>query len=165
MSKNQTARIVDRIAARRAELEAQLQALEAETEEHEAHLADRLEKAGRARVALVEDLLDRFEIPQGTPRIDKETGKQKLTKEGKPIFINNDPDETKRMERLAEAIDGLVRRAEGAVAEESVSNKASAVPRATASSHIGFESAVDKAGDDSQEARFTATYHEDDVTS
>lgn len=116
MSKNQTpktARIVDRIAAQRAELEAQLQALEVETQEHEAHLEDRLEKAGRARVAFVEDLLDRFEIPQGTPRIDKETGEQKLTKDGEPIFIRNDPDETKRMERLAAVIDDLVLRAEG----------------------------------------------------
>ena len=84
MTKNQTdktSRIVDRIAAQRAELEAQLRALEAETQDYEAHLEDRLEKAGRARVALVEDLLDRFEIPQGTPRMDKGTGDQKLTKD------------------------------------------------------------------------------------
>lgn len=165
MSKNQSTRIVDRIAAKRAELEAQLQALEAETEEHQAHLEDRLEKAGRARVAFVEDLLDRFEIPQGTPRIDKETGEQKLTKDGRPIFINNDPDETKRMERLAEVIDDLVRRAEGTAVEEADDDTAAAIPEATVSSRFGTLPVDDEAGGDSQETTFSSTYDEDNVAS
>lgn len=168
MTKNQTlkrSRIESRIAAERAALEARMQALDAEAEEYEAHLEDRLEKAGRARVALVEDLLDRFEIPQGTPRVDKETGEPKLTKDGKPIVINNDPDETKRMERLAEVIDDLVRRAEGTAVEETADDKATEIPEIATPRRFGSYSVDDETEGDSHEATFTSTYDEGDVAS
>lgn len=94
------------------ELRRQLEAVEAERAVREEHLAEVLETAGPARVALVEDLLDHFGIePVRTPRISRRTKKQVKNKAGEPQFNELDHDETKRMERLRAVIEDLIEHA------------------------------------------------------
>lgn len=94
------------------ELRRQLEAVEAERAVREEHLAEVLETAGPARVALVEDLLDHFGIePERTPRISRKTKEQVKNKAGEPQFNYSDRDETRRMKRLLAAIEDLIERA------------------------------------------------------
>lgn len=108
---SKAAELAERLAAQKAENDRRLAEIQAEQEAHDKKLAAALAKAGPARVALVEDLLEKFEIPAA----ELETQRNKRTgeiitdrKTGEPKLVDPDADETVRMQRLAAAIDKLV---------------------------------------------------------
>lgn len=99
------------LAEQQAENERLLAEIEAAQEAHERRLAHALEKAGRARVALVEDLLEKFDVPPlaHEARRNKRTGEAiKDRRTGQTQMVDPDPDEVQRMQRLADAIDVAV---------------------------------------------------------
>lgn len=103
--------LAKRLAEQQAENERLLAEIEAEQEAHQSRLARALEKAGRARVALVEDLLEKFDIPPlaHEARRNKRTGEViKDRRTGQTQMVDPDPDEVQRMQRLADAIDVAV---------------------------------------------------------
>lgn len=99
-----------------ARLAARLAEIQAEQEAHEQRLEDAYERAGRARVALIEDLLERFEVPpaEPEPRRNKRTGVVIRGRDGSPRTVDPNPDEAERMQRLAAAIDEAVSSASAA---------------------------------------------------
>lgn len=104
------AELAARLAEKEAEHQRAIATLQAEQEAHETRLADALRKSGPARVALVEDLLEKFDI---TPvahekRRHKRTGEVITGKDGRPVMVDPDPDEMQRMALLADAIESAI---------------------------------------------------------
>lgn len=104
------AELAKRLADQQAEHERNMAALQAEQEAHDKRLDEALKSAGPARVALVEDLLEKFGVEPAAQvkRRNKRTGEVITGKDGKPVMVDPDPDETERMARLADAIDAAV---------------------------------------------------------
>lgn len=109
-STKKAAALAQRLAEQEAENARRLAAIQAEQEAHEAKLAKALAEAGPARVAFVEDLLDRLDIgpePMAEQR-HKRTGEVVTDRAGQPRMVDPDPHEEVRMARLAEALDVLL---------------------------------------------------------
>lgn len=106
---SKAAELAHRLAEKEAEKQQELDAIRAEQEAENAVLDNALEKAGRARVALVEDLLDMFDIEPAAsePRKNKRTGEILRDRDGAPKTTDPDPDETLRMQRLFAAINEI----------------------------------------------------------
>ncbi|GAA1769039.1 hypothetical protein [Nostocoides vanveenii] len=104
------AALAQRLADQEAENRRLLAAIQAEQDAHDARLAKALADAGPARVALVEDLLDKLGIDSvpHEAQVHKRTGEVVTDKSGKPRMIDPDPHEEQRMQLLAEAIDRLI---------------------------------------------------------
>lgn len=107
---SKAAELARRLAEKEAELERERDAIRAEQEAEDKVLDEALAKAGRARVALVEDLLDMFGIAPAAPepRRNKRTGEILRDREGRPKTVDPDPDEALRMQRLRAAVEELV---------------------------------------------------------
>ncbi|WP_193072444.1 hypothetical protein [Brevibacterium sp. FME37] len=109
---SKAAELARRLEEQEAENQRQLEAIRAEQAAHDKALDDALTTSGRARVALVEELLEQFGIDtvELEQRRNKRTGEVILDrKTGKPRTVDPDPDETMRMQRLKAAIDTAVK--------------------------------------------------------
>ncbi|WP_129314024.1 hypothetical protein [Rothia koreensis] len=107
---SKAAELARRLAEKEAELQRERDAIRAEQEAEDKTIDDALARAGRARVALVEDLLDMFGIEPAAPepRRNKRTGEILRDRDGRPKTVDPDPDEALRMQRLRAAIEELV---------------------------------------------------------
>lgn len=108
---SKAAELAHRLEQQEAENQRQLEAIRAEQAAHNKALEDALDTSGRARVALVEELLDQFSISpvELEQRRNKRTGEVILDRNtGKPRTVDPDPDGTVRMKRLKAAIDTAV---------------------------------------------------------
>jgi hypothetical protein len=112
-----SAEIAERVAAQEAEHALLLAALQAEKDALDLRLHTALEQAGAARVAFVEDLLERFGVDPTPlePMRHKRTKEALLDRSGQPRLLNPDADETQRMQRLSVALDQQLERAERGV--------------------------------------------------
>lgn len=109
---SKAAELARRLEEQEAENQRQLEAIRAEQAAHDKALDDALTTSGRARVALVEELLEQFGIDtvELEQRRNKRTGEVILDRTtGKPKTIDPDPDETMRMQRLKAAIGTAVK--------------------------------------------------------
>lgn len=98
--------------ARAEEIAAQLKAAEDEQRRYDASIDEAVKNAGRTRAEFVEALYDHFGIePETTERRDK-NGQPVLTKDGDPVVVKTDKDETARIEKLAKKFEQLVAKAE-----------------------------------------------------
>lgn len=98
--------------ARANEIAAQLKAAEAAQAAYDATIDEALEKAGRNRVEFVEVLYEHFGIePEVTQRKDKD-GNVVLSKNGEPVTVKTDKDESVRIEKLAQSFERLVEQAD-----------------------------------------------------
>lgn len=115
--------------ARAEEIAAQLKAAEDEQRRYDASIDEAVKNAGRTRAEFVEVLYDHFGIePETTERRDK-NGQPVLTKDGDPVVVKTDKDETVRIEKLAKKFEQLVAKAEassrtGAAAKPSAADGA-----------------------------------------
>lgn len=99
--------------ARANELAAQLKAAEEAEATYNATIDEAVKNAGRTRVEFVEALYEHFGIEaEMTARKDKDD-RPVLDKNGSPVMVKTDKDETKRIAKLAAAFEQLVARAEG----------------------------------------------------
>ena len=98
--------------ARAKKIAADLKAAEAAQAAYDASITEALNNAGRTRVEFVEELYKHFGIEaETTPRKDKD-GKPVVDKNGAPVLVKTDKDESKRIAKLAEAFGTLVAAAE-----------------------------------------------------
>lgn len=98
--------------ARAEEIAAQLKAAEEEQRRYDTSIDEAVKNAGRTRAEFVEVLYDHFGIePETTERRDK-NGQPVLTKDGDPVVVKTDKDETVRIEKLAKKFEQLVAKAE-----------------------------------------------------
>lgn len=94
----------------RAKHEEELAAIRAEQAVYERAVDEAMKSAARVRVAYVEDLYERFGI-EPEPRVErrnKKTGEPMKTKAGEPVMVALDKDETRRIARLAEAVEAAL---------------------------------------------------------
>lgn len=121
--------LAQRLAAQQAENERKLAGILAEQAAHDKKVEGLLRTAGPARVAFVEDLLERLGI-EPVPheqRRNKRTGALLTNSNGTAKMFNPDPDETQRMLLLAQAIEALLAQA-GAAEESSHSETVATAP-------------------------------------
>lgn len=104
------ATLAQRLAEQEAENQRRLAAIRAEQDAHDARMAKALADAGPARVAFVEDLLERLGIdptPLETQR-HKRSGEVLTDRHGQPRMTDPDPHEELRMQRLSEVLEQLL---------------------------------------------------------
>lgn len=112
--------------ARAEEIAAQLKAAEEEQRRYDASIDEAVKNAGRTRAEFVEVLYDHFGIESETTERRDKNGQPVLTKDGDPVVVKTDKDETVRIEKLAKKFEQLV-----AKAESSSRTGAAAKPPAT----------------------------------
>lgn len=102
--------LAKRLAEEQADHERRMAKIAAEHQEEEKKIERALKTCGPARVALVEDLLERFGIKSTAlkPRVNKRTGEPLVDKDGNPRMEDVDKDERLRMQRLFEAIEEAI---------------------------------------------------------
>lgn len=122
------AELAQRLAEQQAENERNLAGILAEQEAYDKKIAGALKTAGLARVTFVEDLLEMFGIGPvpHEQRRNKRTGAPLVNSDGTAKMFNPDPDETQRMELLAQAVEELLEHA-GAADKSSVTATAAPV--------------------------------------
>lgn len=94
--------------ARANEIAAQLKAAEEAQAQYDATIAEAMKNAGRNRVEFVEMLYTHFGIDEETSSRTDGNGDPVKGKNGKPVVVKTDKDETKRISKLAEAFSALV---------------------------------------------------------
>lgn len=98
--------------ARAEEIAAQLKAAEQAQKDYDASIEEAVKHAGRTRAEFVEVLYGHFGIdPEVTERKDK-NGDVVTGKDGQPVRVRTDKDETVRIEKLAAKFEELVAKAE-----------------------------------------------------
>lgn len=98
--------------SRADEIAAQLKAAQEAQKAYDDAIEEAVKNAGRTRVEFVENLYAHFGIePETTERTDK-NGNRVLNKDNEPILVKTNKDETKRIEKLAAALEAVFERAE-----------------------------------------------------
>lgn len=98
--------------SRAEEIAAQLKAAQEAQQAYDDAIDEAVKNAGRTRVEFVETLYAHFGIePETTERTDK-NGKPVLNKDNQPILVKTDKDESKRIEKLAAALESVFAEAE-----------------------------------------------------
>lgn len=99
--------------ARANEIAAQLKAAEEAQAAYDATIDEALKHAARTRAEFVEVLYEHFDIEAETTVRKGKDDKPVLDKNGEQVRVKTDKTEEKRIEKLAEAFEQLVKAAEG----------------------------------------------------
>lgn len=99
--------------ARANEIAAQLKAAEEAQTAYDATIDEAVKHAARTRTEFVEVLYDHFGIEAETTVRKDKNGQPVRDKDGEQVRVKTDKTEEKRIEKLAEAFEQLVKTAEG----------------------------------------------------